>query len=451
MVGAGAAGLGAALELQQHIPDVLVIDPGDRPGGVMRTDHVSGYVIERGPNTFQVKAPMLETLRRDALDSSLLRALPASRLRYIVHNGGLVPAPLSLAGFARTPLLSTRAKARLLLEPFIRKGDATDESVAEFVTRRLGPEVTRRLVGPFLTGVYAGDETRLGAEAVFSSLVEFERRGHSITTGAVASLFDRSRKSGLRGIHSASKGLGPFARTLAERLNEPPALGSRVTGIRREGADWYVSVSGVGGDSRVRTRHVVLAAPPSASAEILRGVNPAAAAELEAIEYAPVVSVSVGVDPADVRAAIAGFGFLVPREAGIRLLGCLFMSQLFPDRAPAGHELLQCMIGGLRWPEAVDLPDDVIAEQVRSDLDQILGLAGQAEILAITRYQRAVAQPARDHPRRIGRICANLSSEPGLALAGSFMAGVGVPDTFASGIRAARALAPAEAVSGQEV
>jgi len=451
VVGAGAAGLGAALELQQSVPDVLVIDPADRPGGVMRTDHVKGYVIERGPNTFQVKAPMLEVLRRDGLEQALLQALPASRVRYIVHGGALEAAPLSPLALVRTPLLSGRAKARLLLEPFVRKADAADESVAEFVTRRLGPEVTSRLVGPFLTGVYAGDEERLGAESVFGSLVEFERSGHSITTGAVASLFKRNRAKGLRGIYSGTKGLGPLARMLAERLHEPPALGSRVTGIRREGEDWYVGVSGAGGESRLRTRRVVLAAPPGASAEILRGVDPAAAAELEAIEYAPVVTVSVGVVPADVRTAIEGFGFLVPREEEIKLLGCLFMSRLFPGRAPSGHELLQCMIGGLRWPEAVDLPDDVIAAQVQEDLDRVLGLAGPPEILAITRYQRAVAQPARDHARRIGRIRANLESEPGLALAGSFMAGVGVPDTFASGIRAARWLAPAEAgTSGED-
>jgi oxygen-dependent protoporphyrinogen oxidase len=223
-----------------------------------------------------------------------------------------------------------------------------------------------------------------------------------------------------------------------------------VTGIRREGEDWYVNVAGAGGDSRLRTRRIVLAAPPAAVAEILRGVNPAAAAELETIEYAPMVSVSVGAPASAFRTPIAGFGFLVPRDAGIRLLGCLFMSQLFPDRAPAGSELLQCMIGGLRWREAVDLPDDVIADQVRSDLDRILGLSGNADVLAITRYQRAVAQPGRDHIRRIDRIRSNLAGEPGLALSGSYVAGVGVPDAFASGVRAAREILTNGSTTGSD-
>jgi len=438
VVGAGIAGLAAAVELQQELREVVVIDPLDRPGGVMRTDHVGGYVIERGPNTFQVKGPMLASLRRDALDPLLLRALPASRLRCIYHGGRLVPVPMSPVGLVRTPLLSARAKWRLLAEPFVRRGDGSAESVAEFAGRRLGRECVDNLVGPFLTGVYAGDEEQLGAHAVFGSLVEGERRAGSIAAGLVAGLFRRRGPKGLRGIHSSTEGLGPFARALSEVLLEPPALGSRVSGLRREGGQWIVAVSGPGGGSHLRTPRLVVAAPSREAAEILRGASPEAAAELESISYAPIVGVPVGVKPQDVRTPIEGFGFLVPRSAGVRLLGCLFMSQLFAGRAPAGCELLQCIIGGMRWPEAVDLPDDVIAEQVRADLDRVLGLKGDPEILTVTRQPWAVAQPDRGHVRRVARIRAYLADQPSLALAGSYLAGVSVPDSFASGLAAAR-------------
>jgi oxygen-dependent protoporphyrinogen oxidase len=451
VVGAGIAGLAAAVELQQQIHDVLVIDPSDRAGGVMRTDHVGGYVIERGPNTYQVKAPMLASLRRDGLDPLLLRALPASRLRCIYHGGRLVPVPMSPVGLVRTPLLSARGKWRLLAEPFMRRGDGGAESVAEFAARRLGREAVDNLVGPFLTGVYAGDEEQLGAEAVFGALVEAERRAGSITTGLLAGMFGPRGPKGLRGIHSAVEGLGPFARGLAELLLEPPALGSRASGVRREGSEWTVSVAGAGGDSRLRTRRLVVAAPSRDAAEILRGASPEAADELERIAYAPIVGVAVGVKPQGVRTPIEGFGFLVPRAAGVRLLGCLFMSQLFPGRAPLGCELLQCLAGGLRWPEAVDLPDDVISEQVLADLDHILGLQGDPEVLTLTRHTRAVAQPDRDHVRRVARIRAHLGDQPGLALAGSYLAGVSVPDTFASGVAAARQIMAAEGEVSWEI
>jgi len=438
VVGAGIAGLAAALELQQEVSEVLVIDPSDRPGGVMRTDHVNGYVIERGPNTFQVKAPMLASLQRDRLDGSLMKATPASRRRCVYHDGRLVPVPMSPAALVGTPLLSARAKGRLLIEPFVRRGNGSEESVAAFLERRLGREVVRNLAGPFLTGVYAGDEERLGAEPVFGPLVAAEQRAGSIVLGLIAGAFGGKKPKGLRGIHSAQKGLGPFARSLAELLVEPPALGARVSGVRRDGPDWLISVSGASGESRLRSERLVVATPAREAAEILRGVSADAAAELDEIEYAPIASVAIGIRPEDVTTPVEGFGFLVPKDAGIPLLGCLFMSQLFPGRAPEGHELLQCMIGGLRRPDLVDLPDDQLAEQVRADLDRVLGLKGAPDVLAASRWQRAVPQPGPGHNARVARIRSRFADQPGLALAGSWCAGVSVPDSFASGVAAAR-------------
>ena len=150
VVGAGVAGLGAAIELQRETSEVLVIDESDRPGGALRTDHIDGYVIERGANTVLVKAPMLELFRRLKLDTTLLRAMPESRSRFVFRNGRLEPVPDSLLALLGTPLLSARGKARLLAEPFIRRGKGSGESVAEFFGRRLGVEVVRNLIGPFL-------------------------------------------------------------------------------------------------------------------------------------------------------------------------------------------------------------------------------------------------------------------------------------------------------------
>jgi oxygen-dependent protoporphyrinogen oxidase len=436
VAGGGIAGLAAALQLQLAGEDVLVIDASDRPGGVMRTDHVSGYVIERGPNTTHIKAPMLELLRMLGADKSLLAAQPASRSRLIYHDGQLVPVPMSPLGLLRTPLLGAGGKLRLLAEPFIRRANASDESVAEFIGRRLGAQVVEGLVGPFLTGVYAGDERELGAEAVFPSLVEMERKSGSIFIGAFAGLL--RRRGGLRGSYSAAEGLGPFARALAERLVEPIALENRVMGVRRDGDRWLVRTSSAAGESRVRARKVVLAVPADQAADILRGVSSDLSEELAAIEYAPIVGIPLGVDPGAVREKIEGFGFLVPRRADIKLLGCLYMSQLFPSRAPAGRELLQCLIGGMRWPEAVDMSDDEITKQVFSDLDQILGLREEPRALAVTRWRQAIPQPKRDHVARIARIRKSLAELPGIALAGSYLGGISVSDSFESGLTAAR-------------
>jgi len=440
VVGAGIAGLAAALELQEKVREVFVVDAGDRPGGVMRTDHVAGYVIERGPNTIQVKAPMLRLLERLGLRDALLAAQPASRLRFIYRDGNLLPVPLSPLGFARTRLLSARGKLRLLTEPLRFRRDATGESVAAFAGRRFGDEAVAKLIGPFLTGVYAGDENVLGAEAVFGSLVELERRFGSVAIGLAASAFARRRERGLAGTFSALQGLGPFARRLAERLIEPPALGARVGEIARDGVRWRVTVSSPGGESVMHTPRVVVATGAGEAAALLRGASPELAEALLGIPYAPIVGIPVGVDPARVTRKIAGFGFLVPRDQDLCLLGCLFMSRLFPGRAPAGRELLHCMLGGRLHPEVIDLSDDVLHKRVHADLERTLGLREAPQLLAVTRWPRAIPQPDGEHPRRMAGIRQQLSQLPGLELAGAYVGGVSVADSLASGIAAAQRL-----------
>jgi oxygen-dependent protoporphyrinogen oxidase len=444
VAGGGIAGLAAALEFQKSSPEVLVVDPSDRPGGVMRTDHVSGFVIERGPNTTQVKAPMLAFLQQMGLDDQPVAAESAGRRRYFYRGGELVRVPDSPVAFVRSPLLTGKGKLRLLAEPLIRRRDATSESVSEFIGRRLGDQAASRLVGPFLTGVYAGDERELGIEAVFPTLVGHERRSGSIAigmvAGAVASAFGRGPAKGLRGSFSAVNGMGPFARTLTERLLEPPALESRVTGIRRDGDAWMVFISGPGGAQRLRTRNVVIACPATQAAEILRGVDTELATALEQIDYAPIVGVPLGVTPSGVRKQIDGFGFLVPHQDQISLLGCLYMSRLFAGRAPEGRELLQCILGGTHWREAIDQPDDVLLKKLHADLDQIVGLRDEPETLAVTRVRNAIPQPGRNHVRLVGEIRARLRGLPGLELAGAYLDGISVSDALTSGLHAARRL-----------
>jgi oxygen-dependent protoporphyrinogen oxidase len=438
IVGAGVAGLAAALELQQSVGEIVLVDPSDRPGGVLRTDHVMGYVVERGPNTFRTSAEMRETLVALRLDEEILRARPASRLRYVLRGGELCPVPTSPIAMVRSDLLSMRGKLRVLAEPFVRRGDGAGESVAEFVRRRLGPEVLTSLVGPFLTGVYAGDEEQLGAEAVLASLVEHERKHRSIALGGLLQALSRRRSRGLPGSWSAPQGLGPFARALAKRLADPPALGTRATEVAWLGSRWRVSLVGPAGETALHARHVVLATPAPQAARLLLDVDTEASRLLEGIEYAPLVSLAIGVDPRTVRRKLEGFGFLVPRDEGLALLGCLFMSRLFPDRAPPQRELLQCMLGGRRWPAAVAEPDDTLFARALAELDRVLGISGKPLLLGLARYERAVPQPGRDHGRRIAALRSRLAERPGLALAGAYMGGVSVADSFSSGLRAAR-------------
>jgi oxygen-dependent protoporphyrinogen oxidase len=453
VVGAGAAGLAAAHALRKAGRDVLVLEAREAPGGVMQSVTRDGFTFERGPNSLRIAAPLLGLLRETGADALLEKAGPASRNRYLLRPEGLVPVPLGPLAFATTPLLSVRGKLRLLAEPFIARGDGADESVAEFAARRLGREALERLVAPFLTGVYAGDETQLGAEAVFASLVRFERERGSIVLGAIASAFARAPRGlphsaslgsaslrgrasrDLAGSFSARGGLGALAAAIARALGEGALrCGAPVRAIARDGACWRIETE----REEITARALVLAVDAPAAAKLLAPLDAEAAQLAASVKYAPLASVALDVDPRAVRRAISGFGFLVPRDLGIELLGGLFMSQLFAGRAPEGRELVTALIGGARWPGVVDASDEEIVKRALAGLDRGLGLSASPRVLAISRWTHAVPQPAVDHLARIRSLRARLASSPRIALAGAWLDGVSCSDSFASGLVAGR-------------
>jgi oxygen-dependent protoporphyrinogen oxidase len=404
VIGAGAAGLGAATALVARGRDTLVLEARSRPGGVMQSERIDGFLVERGPNTTRIPADTLAGIQRAGIEAALLRASPESQSRFLLRPEGLVPVPMGPLAFARTPLLSRAGKWRMLREPFVPAGDGASESVAAFVARRLGPEAVDALVGPFLVGVYAGDEHALGAEAVFPSLVSAEREGGSILRGMLRRAFQGGPR-GLPGSYSAPGGLGGLASLLARGLGERLRLGVAVQALVPEGGGWRIECS----EGPVRARRLILAADSAGAAALLGPLDAEASAWAREIPMAPIVSVALGLAPEACGRPPEGFGFLVPSDLGLRLLGVLFMSRLFPGRAPPGNELATAMIGGLRWTAAIDAPDDELLEHVNRGID------------------RALVRGIRER----------LARQPPLALAGACWDGVALGEAFASGQRAA--------------
>ena len=443
VIGAGLSGLGAALELERSGRRVQVVDANRVAGGVIETQAVKGYRVERGANTFRIHAALEASLRDFDLARIPEPALPESRSRFLYHEGRLEAVPMGPIQWVRSGLLSAAGKRQLLREPFVPRGDAAGESVAEFIDRRLGVETRKALVGPFLTGVYAGDETRLGAEAVFPGLVENERRSGSIFRGSLLNGL-RSRRPGKTrsrtGSWSGPAGMSGFVDALVGRLAAAPLQERRVLSLRADGSDWLAELRGPDGEERIRASAVIVAIPAHAAEGLLRPVDDELGSLLAPIAYAPLVSLAFGLDPVHSRNPIEGFGFLVPREANLGLLGCLFMSRLFAGRAPEGKELLHVMAGGVRWPEAVDLPDDLLRKKLIGELDRVLGLRAEPELITVTRWQKAVPQPGVDHAERVKAIRRRLDAHPGLGLAGGYLDGVSVADALVSGVAAARML-----------
>ena len=437
VIGAGVAGLAAAATLRRQGREVVVLEAAARAGGSAWSDRIDGHLVERGPNTFRVPAAMDAFLHEQGLASRLMKASPSSGERFLVRAGRLVPVPMSFLAFARTPLLTRGGKLRLLAEPFQRAGDPTGESVAAFAKRRFGCETRDALIAPFLTGVYAGDENQLGAEAVFPTLVAAERRSGSVVRGMLASGFD-SGPQGRAGTWSSATGISALTDALSASLDDSLRLCARASSIAFEDGVYRFEIEAESGARTLRSKALVLALPAQPAAALLGMLDREAAEAIATIDSAPVASVAISIAQGTTRVPLRGFGYLVPRGEGDVLLGCLFSSQLFAGRAPEGRELLTLLAAGRRKPEAIDWSDEKLVAALLAEIEPVLGLREAPRVLAITRWPRAVAQPGRDHPRLVAGARAKLARFPRLAVAGSHLDGVAFGEALASGVRAAQ-------------
>ncbi len=414
VIGAGIAGLCCARRLAGAGVDVLVLEARTRPGGVIRSHPSDGYLIESGPSTI-LPTPLASRLIAAAgLETEVVTA-PPGLSRFIYLGGRLRKAPwvLSPSGFLR-----------VLAEPFVRRGPIGadgDESFSAFVTRRLGRQVHDRLAAPFVSGIWAGDPSKISLPAAFPRLAEFETRYGSLTVGAL-----RAAPTGPRArLSSFQKGMETLPGRLAEGLE-----------VLYEIQDIEVAsgprVKWEAGDAAPTA--VVLAVPADAAAARLESADRELAEVLASVPYAPILVVTSALDLSR-EAPPRGFGFLVPRTEGLRTLGTLFSSSMFAGRAPEGKALLTTFIGGATEPEIVDWPDEQVWETVGSELTRVLGLSGGIEPLRLFRHRRAIPQYQLGHRAWRENVRRSLERLPGVFLTGNYLDGVSVPATMEHGHR----------------
>jgi len=456
IVGGGISGLSTAFFLQRRGIAVEVLEAADRWGGVISSRHDDGYLIETGPNSLMQKQGREDdaigrVIDGSALEAEVQQAGAAGKKRFIMRGGRLLELPGSPPAFLTSPVFSPRGKLRLLAEPFIGRA-AEEESIAAFVTRRLGREFLDYGIQPFVSGVFAGDANRLSVRAAVPRIWELERDYGSLIKGAFAQ-GKAAKGAGMPAgrMISFRQGLGALPQTLAQALPE----GSRRTGVTVNAivpgaaGGWTVhwqDAEGASGSSS--GSRVVLSVPAAAAATLLEPLSAPAAQTLRAIEYCPVVTIGVAFDRAAVRHALDGFGFLLPRVEHRSILGALFSSTLFPGRAPEGKVLVTVFIGGTTNPELVSLPDDRLKTTVLADLAAALGAAGEPERFQITRYQRAIPQYTLGHLDRVARIRQATAGLPTLHYAASWAGGVAVGDCLRSAERSAIEIADAIEAAG---
>lgn len=453
VVGGGIAGLAAAHRVTElaasrgvRVP-VTLVEAASRLGGSIATERVDGFLVESGADSFLTEKPWaLDLCRRIGLDAQLIGTRDADRRTFVVRDGRLHPlpdgflllAPTRFAPLVASGLFSWGGKLRMALDLVLPRGGGDDESLAAFVTRRLGHEALERVAQPLLGGIYTGDATRLSVAATMPRLLDMERRDRSLILGMRRQSRAANMVSGARWslFVSFAEGMETLVRALAIRLPEGAVrLGERVATIVPRGPrDFEIALASGAG---LRAAAVVVATPAFVGADLVRGFAPDLAAELAAISYASSATVTLGYDRADVPHPLDGFGFVVPAVERRRLIACSFSSVKYADRAPDGAALLRVFCGGALAAAMAERDDGDLIAAARDELRALLGVTAAPRLVRVHRHARAMPQYEVGHLARLATIDAAVARHPGLALAGNAYRGVGVPDCVRSGETAA--------------
>ena len=465
VIGGGITGLTACYRLMQqaqadNLPlDVMLLEASDRLGGVIATRHEAcpgprsgdGLLLEEGPDCFLATKPWgIELCDELGLNAELIGTTTEHRQSFIVRRGKLVPvpqgfylmAPGSLWPFVTTPAFSWPGKLRMALDLVLpRRASEDDESLADFVTRRLGREALDRMAQPMVGGIYTADPRHLSMQATMPQFLDMERRHRSL----ILALRHRQASAQQPGVSGARYGLFASFRhgmqTLVDALADHlPAgtvhLQTPVRSLRRNPGSqrWIVSPQN-GPNLEADALCLALTAPQTA--RLLTGLDPELAAGLRDIPYASSAVVTLACNRADIAHPLNGMGFVVPAVEQRNLIACSFSSIKFAGRAPDGKVLLRAFVGGALQQEQALWPDARLRDAVLQDLRRLLGLTGTPTLCHVSRHPSAMPQYHVGHLARVQHLEAAARRWPGLALAGNAYHGVGVPDCIRSGDEAA--------------
>jgi oxygen-dependent protoporphyrinogen oxidase len=460
IIGGGISGLAAAFEVEQRRrsgADVqyVLYESSSRLGGVLRTEVIDGCVVEAGPDSFVSEKPWASDLcRLIGIGDQLIGSNDSDRKTYILTRGRLVEmpdglmfmVPTKILPTGLTPLFSWKTKILMAKELFVPpRAVDHDESVADFVDRHYGREMVDRLADPLLSGIYGGESANLSVRAVLQRFAEMERTHGSLGRAMLAArkkMRSAPRKATPPLFTSLKNGMQSLAETVVSHLNQASLLTSTtVTAVQPSADGWTV----FGGAQPERFDAVIIALPRSAAAPILSEASRDLSTELEAIQYSSSITVGLAYDLKVRQALPPGFGFLVPRSEGKRLLAATFVHNKFPQRAPEDRALLRCFFAGSNAEQVWNLSDNQIIDVVREELQQILGpnimgLRYEPLFARVYKWKAAMAQYGVGHLEQLKKIEGLRKALPRLALAGNGYGGIGVPDCVRSGREAVKEL-----------
>jgi protoporphyrinogen/coproporphyrinogen III oxidase len=456
VIGGGIAGLATAYHLQEEARasgrtlECTVVERDGRLGGKILTSYQDGFVVEGGPDCFLTQKPWaLELCRRLGLGDQLIGTNEASRKVFILWKGKmhrlpdgvLLIIPTRFMPFALSPLISPLGKLRMgldLVTPARR--DEADESVADFVRRRLGSEALDKIAEPLMGGIHVSDPERQSLLATFPRFRETERKYGSLVKGMLAArrAHPANGKS-LPMFMTLKGGLQDLVSTLTARLDGVKLLtGRSVRALRAAEAGGYRLALDDGG--QMEADQVVLAAPAHEAAKLVAGLDRELAAHLAAMRFVTTATVSLGYRREGLSHPLDGFGFVIPSKEGRRITGCTWTSTKFDGRATGEHALVRCFLGGATDEGPALLPEEEMAQLAREELRALMGIEAEPVLTQVYRWRDGHPQYDVGHLERVAEIERLCAGHPGLHLTGSSYRGVGIPDCIRNGSLAAQAV-----------
>ena len=434
IVGAGISGLTTAFALRKAGIDARIVDGASRPGGLIQSVRRDGYLVECGPQSFSGNASLTSICRDlEILDRRILADSKAPR--FVLINGALEKVPLG-PGLLVSPLMGGGTRTALFRDVFGRsEAPDSDESVASFIRRKFSPTLLDRLVGPFVSGIYAGDPEKLSLRAAFPILYEAEQTSGSVLRGLLKVMKARKAKRGplpreKPTLQTFREGNDTLVRALAEKLGAYLSLEAEVISIRpldpgREPKTprFRVGLHTPSGTEFLETERLVLAVPTDRAGKLLAPLGRAFESQLRTVDYSGVAVVSLGYRKEDVGHPLDGFGFLVPRSSGLTVLGTVWNSSLFPGRAPGHHVLLTSFVGGATNPDATKQPADQLVALVHREIKPLMQLREGPVFSNVSVWPRALPQYNLGHTARKAAINNCRADFPGLYLTGNYLNG----------------------------
>jgi oxygen-dependent protoporphyrinogen oxidase len=444
IVGAGISGLCTAHYLVRNLSaagreaEILLFEAEEVPGGKMRTIREDGFNMEWGPNGFLTNKPYsLELVKDLGIENRLARSSDLARKRFIYSGGRLHRLPETPQAFFSSNLLSLPGRLRILWEPFAAGPPAgADESLGDFARRRLGSEALEKLLDPMVTGIYAGDPDRMSLRSCFPLIHELELKYGGLVKGMISLQRERRRAGEKREMSagpggvlmSFDSGVQTLTDILAERLSEGLHTGVAVENVRRRDGKFLLSLVENTQRGEIDTDALVLATPAYAAAAALGALDPQISEALSAIPYSPVSVVALGYEQTALGNSLDGFGFLIPRLEKRKILGALWDSSVFPNRAPQGRALIRAMVGGVRNPDLAALPEGALVGLTRAELAATMGVSADPVLARCFFHEKGIPQYLVGHGKVLDRIDARLAAYPCLYLNSNAYRGIALND-----------------------